>query len=122
MSAQPIPVAEPETPDTTHTWIGAATISLIELHAKIADFRGSIRLKERERIDVLEVYCSGCRRPYEDVADQPCSAKINNEHLIGGDQRERMKRKIIPLPAHAVVIPGPRINRRGIDAVIRGEA
>jgi hypothetical protein len=65
--------------------------------------------------------CLHCRRAYEDVADLPCSAKIDNRHLIGGDQREREKRKKNVLPAGAVVVPGPRINRYGIDAVIRGE-
>jgi hypothetical protein len=56
------------------------------------------------------------------VADQPCSAKIDNQHLIGGDQRERAKRIVNPLPPNAVIVAGPRINRYGIDAVIRGEA
>lgn len=120
MSISPAP-ASPPAKSLPHDWIGAATIALTEKEAKHADFRGSLRAKQDRRIDVLDVYCSGCRRAYVDVADQPCAAKINNEHLIGGDQRERMKRKHVTLPAGATVVPGPRINRRGIDAVIRGE-
>lgn len=90
--------------------------------AKVADFRGSFRVKEQTRIDALEVYCQECRRPYDEAADQPCEAKINNEHLIGGDQSVRAKRKRVALPDNAVIVPGPRFNRRGLDAVLRGEA
>jgi hypothetical protein len=74
-----------------------------------------------QRIDALDVMCGLCRRNYDDVADEACSAKINNQHLIGGDQREREKRKKRNLPPNAVVVAGPRINRYGIDAVIRKE-
>ena len=131
MSAAPlapvIPLPADEVKDLSHTWIGASTIPLTEKQAKRADLRCSITLEPGDsplRIDVLEVYCSGCRRAREDVADEPCSAKINNEHLIGGDQRERVKRKQLRLPPGVEVtpIPAPRINRMGIAGILNGEA
>lgn len=115
--------AAPTSRDLSHAWIAAATVELDEATARHANFRQSFRVKVHTRIEALEVYCSACRRPFDDVAGEHCSAKVNNEHLIGGDQRERAKRKTPTLPAGVTVIrvPGPRINRRGIDAVIRGE-
>lgn len=119
--------AQPDSPendkDLSHDWIGAATIKLDPKTAKHADFRGSFRTKETNvRIDVLEVYCSGCRRPYEDVADEACEAKINNEHLIGGNPGERKKRKLPPPVDPALLERGPAINRVGVEAIARGGA
>lgn len=119
MHSQPNPA--PEGKDLTHTWVVAAMIHVDRKTAKQADFRGSFRVKEEQRIEALDVYCEKCKRHYEDVADQPCSAKIDNQHLIGGDQSERVKRKKANLPPNAVVVPGPRINRYGIGAAIRKE-
>lgn len=107
--------------DLSHVWVVNAQVYVDAKVAKIADFRGSFRVKEQTRIEALDVICGGCRRAYEDVADKVCQAKINNQHLIGGDQREREKRKKPNLPPGAVVVPGPRIHRYGIDAVIRKE-
>lgn len=107
--------------DLSHVWVANAQVFIDAKTAKHADFRGSFRVKEATRIEALDVICSLCRRAYEDVADRPCAAKIDNQHLIGGDQREREKRKKNTLPPGAVIVPGPRINRYGIDAVIRGE-
>ena len=107
--------------DLSHDWLVNAQVYVDARTAKRADFRGSFRVKEETRIEALDVICGGCRRAYEDVADKPCAAKIDNRHLIGGDQREREKRKPVNLPPNAVIVPGPRINRRGIDAYIRGE-
>lgn len=122
---QPLPDKAPnENPpekDLSHKWCVNAQVFVDAKVAKIADFRGSFRVKEQTRIEALDVICADCRRPYEDVADQACAAKIDNRHLIGGDQREREKRKKPNLPPGAVIVPGPRINRRGIDAYIRGE-
>ena len=118
----PAPVNVPEGPNLSHDWVVAATIAVDEKTAKRADFRLSFRATEGQRIDALEVYCSGCRRPYDDVADQACSAKIDNRHLIGGDQSVRAKRKTFVMPADAVRVQGPTINRRGINAVLSREA
>lgn len=109
--------------DTAHVWVVNAQIEVDAKTAKTADFRGSFRTKEQQRIDVLDVMCKYCRRAFEDVADKPCEAKIDNQHLIGGDQRERKKRKkpVIPANAKVIIAPAPRINRMGVDAVIRRE-
>lgn len=129
MTATPIalapqPDAVDDDQDLSHSWIIAATIPITEKQAKRADLRCSVNLDAGTKVDVLDTYCSGCRRNYEDVADQPCSAKINNEHLIGGDQRERVKRKGLRLPPGVQVtpIPAPRINRMGIAGILNGEA
>lgn len=106
-------------PDLAHVWVINAQVEVDAKQAKTADFRGSIRVKEQTRIDALDVMCRNCRRAYEDVADQDCEAKIDNTHLIGGDQSVRAKRKHYPTPPGAVVVPGPRIDRRGRDTPYR---
>ncbi len=111
--------------DLTHRFVVASTLEVDDALAKHADFRQSFRIPAEmvgAQVHAVEVYCRQCRRTYEDVADKPCSAKINNEHLIGGDQRERAKRKApAPMGDGQSLIPGPRIQRRGITAVVRGE-
>lgn len=49
-------------------------------------------IPERTQFHILDIHCSACRRPYDDVADEPCAAAINNEHLRGGPIGERKKR------------------------------
>jgi hypothetical protein len=120
---QPKPPAseEPlEAPDLSHVWVVAAEIEVTPKIAKTADYRGSFKAAEGQRIDALEVYCRGCRRPYDEVTGQDCAAKIDNRHLIGGDQSTRAKRKIPIPPPNARVVPGGHIQRRGIDAYMRG--
>ena len=125
-SATPTPLhpvpPKPDGPDLSHQFAALAEVPLDDKTAKIADFRGSFKAHEGQRINALEVICRLCRRPREDVADQDCEAKIDNTHLIGGDQRERKKRKIGVVRGDRVVTPGPRINRRGIDGVLSREA
>lgn len=77
----------------THTWVAAATVELDERQAKRAVLRHSVRIPAELKIDVLETYCAECRRPYDDVAGEPCIAATNNEHLRGGPIGERKKRK-----------------------------
>jgi hypothetical protein len=116
-------------PDTTepaevetraHVWIVAAEIKVEDRIAKAADFRGSFTAPAGTRIDALEVYCRGCRRPYDDVSDKDCEALIDNRHLIGGDQSVRAKRKLPEPPPSAKLIPGGTIQRRGISAYVSG--
>ncbi|WP_245936546.1 hypothetical protein [Streptomyces cahuitamycinicus] len=114
------PPAEEEKPDLSHVWVVAAEIEVVPKVAKVADYRGSFKATEGQRIDALEVYCKGCRRPYDEVTGQDCSAKIDNRHLIGGDQSTRAKRKIPVPPKNARVVPGGRIERRGINAYVGG--
>jgi hypothetical protein len=103
-----------------HRWVMSATIPADEKLARYAEFRQSFRVKQGLRIDVLEVYCEACRRPLDDVGDQACSALINNEHLRGGPIGERAKRKPLPDTTGLTVIPGPRIQRRGLEAYVLG--
>lgn len=120
-TSQPTPnTDDSQEKDLTHDWVGAALVHLDDKTAKRADLRGSYRTKEEERIDVLDVYCGECKRPYTDVALEPCSAKVDNTHLIGGDPGVRAKRKAYVRPANGVPMPGPRINRRGVDAIVNG--
>lgn len=82
-----------------HQWVIAATVDATPAQASRAVLRGSVRFPERTRIDALEVYCAGCRRPWSDVVDEPCIAATTNgtpEHLRGGPIGERRKRKQYP--------------------------
>ncbi|MFJ4342586.1 hypothetical protein [Streptomyces sp. NPDC088915] len=121
-TTEPALAPEPEEPkDLSHSWVVAAEIAVQDRIAKIADFRGSFTMGDNTRVDALEVYCGNCRRPYEDVADADCEAQIDNRHLIGGDQSVRAKRKMpAPPPPSAMIIPGGRIQRRGINAYVAG--
>lgn len=116
-SESSLPTTTPHEPgDVSHEWVVNAQVPVDEKTAKYADFRGSFRAKTETRIEVLDTMCALCRRHFEDVADQACSAKINNEHLRGGPIGERKKRKVFPNVG--VVTPGPRIDRRGIDFLV----
>lgn len=48
-----------------------------------------MRIATEQQIDVLEVYCGTCKRPYDDCNDEPC---ILGDHLRGGPIGERKKR------------------------------
>ena len=112
---------EPETkPDLSHVWVVAATIEVTPKIASVADYRGSFKATEGQRIEALDVYCDGCRRPYDEVKGDDCAAKIDNTHLIGGDQTKRAKRKVPTPPPNARLISGGTINRRGIGAYMSG--
>jgi hypothetical protein len=76
-----------------HVWVAAATVQLDTRQAKRAILRQSVRLPAQRRIDVLEVYCEQCRRPWDDVYGEPCIAAETNEHLRGGPIGVRAKRK-----------------------------
>lgn len=81
---------------TTHQWVAAACIPVDPKAAKRAVDRQSVRaymLNPDQKIEILDVYCASCRRPFEEVADRPCEAAETNEHLRGGPIGERAKRK-----------------------------
>ncbi|MFJ7004131.1 hypothetical protein ACIQWY_29500 [Streptomyces albidoflavus] len=118
--AVPPPEQRASSKDLTHVWVVAAEIEVTPKIAGVADYRGSFRAAEGQRIDALEVYCRGCRRPYDEVRGEDCAAKIDNQHLIGGDQSRRAKRKIPVPPANSRIIPGGTLNRRGITAYVAG--
>ncbi|MFF9901247.1 hypothetical protein [Streptomyces longispororuber] len=116
----PEPPAAVKTRELSHVWVVAAEIEVTPKIARVADYRGSFKTGEGQRVDALEVYCRGCRRPYDEVRGEDCQAKIDNTHLIGGDQTKRAKRKIPTPPANARIISGGTINRRGISAYVSG--
>lgn len=73
-----------------HSWCSASTVDLTEKQAALARRRGSIRLAEQIKISCLEIYCKKCRRPWDDVFDEPC---VESEHLLrGGPIGKRRKR------------------------------
>jgi hypothetical protein len=106
--------------DFSHTWVVAAEIQVESRIASIADFRGSFKAAAGQRVEALEVYCRGCRKPYEGAKGQDCEEKVDNRHLIGGDQSVRKKRKVPPAPRGATLVPGMKVQRRGIHAYIAG--
>lgn len=113
---------EPEPVDDgnrDHVWVVAATIEVPQKVAKHSFLRGSFRTAADQRIDALEVYCGGCRRPYDEVADAECEAKIDNTHLIGGEPGTRKKRKTYEPEGQWV--PAPPIERRGIESLVFGD-
>lgn len=71
-----------------HHWVGAAYVPLDEGLAKHANRRGSARLRADLKITVLEVMCGSCRRPFDEVAGQPC---VLGTWLHGGPVDERAK-------------------------------
>ncbi|WP_107488729.1 hypothetical protein [Streptomyces subrutilus] len=98
----------------------AAEVEVTPRIAGIADFRGSFKASAGQRVEALEVYCRGCRRPYDEVKGADCAEKIDNRHLIGGDQSTRAKRKVVAPPPGAKIIPGGTIQRRGLNAYVAG--
>lgn len=76
-----------------HTWVVAATVDLPSPQARQAFRRGTYRIPEHTKVQVEEVYCSGCRKPFEAVAEKQCEAVESRDHLIGGPTGERKKRK-----------------------------
>lgn len=75
-----------------HNWVAATTIDVAEHQARRGNSRGTLRIPVSTLVNVLEVYCAMCKRPYDDVADKPCSAAEGTEHLRGGPIGERRKR------------------------------
>lgn len=112
-------------PDYSHDWVVAIEASVDARAAKLATMRRFHVVKELTKTKAVDVYCGGpkgCRRSFADAADTECQAKKNNEHLIGGDQRERAKRKAKVVPANATLVAGPSIDRRGVRGVVYGDA
>lgn len=118
----PTPSPGDDGTDRSHTWIVASNIPVDLKTARHANLRLRFYATEGMLVEALEVLCSACRRPLDAVELQPCEARVNNEHLIGGDQSVRAKRKKFPAPVGAVRVPGERITRRGIEAYVAGGA
>jgi hypothetical protein len=74
-TAPPLVTApEAEAPDLSHIWVVAAEIEVTPKIASVADYRGSFKTTAGQRVDALEVYCRGCRRPYDEVRGADCAA------------------------------------------------
>jgi hypothetical protein len=97
------PTPRPAGQDNGHKWVGAATVSLTLPQAKRADLRGSIRVPEETRIDILETYCSMCRKPFDEVADVECAHRSDPEMFHGGPIGVRAKRTGHSMPGHDCV-------------------
>lgn len=71
----------------------AASVAIPERLASTAFNRGTVRLPEDTKIEVLDTYCCRCRRPFEAVADEPCPAARRvaaaKAHLIGGPSERK---------------------------------
>ncbi len=76
-----------------HQWVGATYVPLPENLAANAARRGTTRVPAETKVDILEVACAQCRRPYDAVAGEKCVAAVNRDHLIGGPTGERKPRK-----------------------------
>lgn len=88
----------PQEVRATHYWVGAATIPIDPKAAGPAHRRGTMRIPA-QTVDILELYCRDCRRPYRDVRDKPCEIGL---HLIGGrPDQSRARRK----PVGGFVLP-----------------
>jgi hypothetical protein len=73
-----------------HHWVGSANISIDPKQIPRAVRRGTVRVIQDETIDVLEVYCSACKQPYEKCHGEEC---ILGDHHRGGPIGTRAKRK-----------------------------
>lgn len=77
----------------THDWVAATNVDVPPGRARMAFTRGTMRVAVDTKVEVLDVYCRQCRRPFDAVEGQPCAAADNRDHLIGGPTGERKKRK-----------------------------
>lgn len=76
----------------SHVWVVAATVTLTDALAKQAANRGTVRIPEETKVEVLDTYCLQCRRPFDAVNGTQCVAAETRDHLIGGPTGERKKR------------------------------
>jgi hypothetical protein len=96
-----------------HRFVGATYIDLPPNRARQAAHRETMRVPADTKVLILEVVCMQCRRPFDDVDGQPCSAAVpeTRDHLVGGPSGssatgERMKRKARGHPYHDCVAAG----------------
>lgn len=104
-----------------HMWVVAAEIAVEGAVARVADFRGSLNAKVEQRIDALDTYCKGCRRPFAEGAGEDGEALVDNQYLIDGNQSVRTKRKAAPTPPpgakHRAALASPTRMARRVEAV-----
>jgi hypothetical protein len=78
----------------THRWVGAVELPLSASQARTADLRAAVTIRADTRVHVLDAYCAHCKRNFEALIGQSCTARDprTNEHLRGGPIGERKKR------------------------------
>ncbi len=69
-----------------HAWVGAVTVPLPDNRARGVLLKGYWDLPQRMRVDVLDVYCAVCHRPYE-TAGEECPGRSHG----GPSGRRRRK-------------------------------
>ena len=79
-----------ERPPEQHQWVAATNIPVTIPQAEETLRRGWTKFSMRdEKIEVLEVSCAVCRRPYADSKDENCVIGV---HLRGGPIGTRKRR------------------------------
>lgn len=83
-------------PPVEHTWAGAAMVVLDPAAARTAERYGwvdptKLELGPRD-LKIVEVLCIACRRTWAAVNGEPCQAKTDNSHLIGGTPGKRNRK------------------------------
>ncbi|MEV7926152.1 hypothetical protein [Kitasatospora sp. NPDC088779] len=78
-----------------HEWVIAAYVPVDTQGAAYARRRGIYRVPATTKIQSADVICTRCRRPYDEVCEEPCAA--SDPMLHGGPIGTRKRR---PAPEH----------------------
>lgn len=70
---------------TPHEWVGAGLLLLDTKRAEQATRSGKVTIVSRVSVDILDVYCRKCRRPYQSAKDEKCV--LGSQH-IGGPRKQ----------------------------------
>lgn len=78
----------------THTWVAAAELPLTAQQARTGYLRAALTIRADTKVQIVDAYCSACRRNFEACAHLDCPARTiqTTEHLRGGPIGERKKR------------------------------
>lgn len=69
-----------------HDWVAATVMRLDDHHAAQAARNEYLMIVSRVRVEVMDVYCKTCRRPFNPSTQrEPC--RIGPQH-IGGPRRQ----------------------------------
>jgi hypothetical protein len=79
----------PDVTLTEHKWVIAANVPVDTRSARKAMRRGNVRIPVETKVDALDVYCDGCRRPFDEVVGKKCEI---SPVLHGGPIGTRKKR------------------------------
>ncbi|MGW4694899.1 hypothetical protein ACWEO1_21275 [Kitasatospora cineracea] len=98
-------------PDAVHEWVIAAYVPVDTQGAAYARRRGVYRVPATTKIQSADVMCIRCRRPYDEVSEQPCAG--TDPMLHGGPIGTRKRRPTAEHPHQAAAAdnfrkPDPR--------------